>query len=179
MGCHGDMHTEPEHTATIPPLGHYAISPSKSAVTFRTRHLFGLAPVRGRFAVRAGTVDVAEPIAASSVYAEVETASFRTPNPQRNRSVLSARFLDSGRYPVMTFTAERIDWERGELAGTLTVREASRPVSFRVSEFTAANGQFGARATARVDRTEFGITAARGLAARYLDMAVEVTCVRS
>jgi polyisoprenoid-binding protein YceI len=179
MDCHGDMPTEPEHRSAFPPLGHYDIDSGRSAVTFRTRHLFGLAPVRGTFAVRAGTVDVAEPVAASSVYAEVETASFRTPNPQRDRRVLSARFLDPGRYPVMTFTAERIDWERGELAGTLTVRDASRPVSFRVSEFTAANGQFGARATARVDRTEFGITAARGLAARYLDVAVEVTCVRN
>ena len=34
-------------------------------------------------------------------------------------------------------------------------------------------------ATARIDRTEFGITAARGLAARYLSLTVEVQCTRN
>jgi len=29
------------------------------------------------------------------------------------------------------------------------------------------------------DRTEFGITAARGLAARYLDLTVEIQCSRN
>jgi hypothetical protein len=33
------------------------------------------------------------------------------------------------------------------------------------------------RATARIDRTEFGVTAYRGLAGRYLDMSVEVQCI--
>jgi hypothetical protein len=42
-----------------------------------------------------------------------------------------------------------------------------------------SHGSFTARATARIDRTEFGITAARGLAARYLTMTVEVQCTRS
>jgi polyisoprenoid-binding protein YceI len=58
-------------------------------------------------------------------------------------------------------------------------RGVSRPVSFVVGEFAGSAGKFTARATTRVDRTQFGITAARGLAARYLDITVEVTCVRS
>jgi hypothetical protein len=35
------------------------------------------------------------------------------------------------------------------------------------------------RASARIDRTEFGLTAYRGLAGRYLDMTMEVRCVRT
>jgi polyisoprenoid-binding protein YceI len=57
-----------------------------SAVTFRTRHLFGLAPVRGGFAIRTG--------------------SFRTDNGQRDSNVRSARLLDADRYPVITFRSE-------------------------------------------------------------------------
>ena len=30
----------------------------------------------------------------------------------------------------------------------------------------------------RIDRTEFGVTAQRGLAGRYLDLSVEARCVR-
>jgi hypothetical protein len=41
-----------------------------------------------------------------------------------------------------------------------------------------ADGSFTARAAVRIDRAEFGITALRGLAGRYLDMSVEARCVR-
>ena len=62
----------------IPLPGRYEIDTSCSAVTFRTRHLFGLAPVRGSFRIRAGTIDVAEPLADSSVHVQIDPASFRT-----------------------------------------------------------------------------------------------------
>jgi polyisoprenoid-binding protein YceI len=36
---------------------------------------------------------------------------------------------------------------------------------------------FTVRATTRVDRTEFGVTAAGLMAGRHLDLTLEVTCV--
>jgi polyisoprenoid-binding protein YceI len=178
LGCNGLMNTT-SHIATAPQLGHYDIDPSQSGVSFRTRHLFGLAPVRGTFAIRAGAVDIAGPAAASAIYAEVDTASFRTASSQRDRSVLSARFLDPGRYPVMTFQSAQIDAEGHVLTGTLTVGDVTRPVTFTLTRCAAAGRSFTASATARIDRTEFGIIAARGLAARYLDVTVEVQCART
>jgi thiamine biosynthesis lipoprotein len=65
------------------------------------------------------------------------------------------------------------------LAGTLTVRGTTRPITLTVTDCEMSRGSFTARATARIDRTEFGITAARGLAARYLDLTVEVQCTRN
>ena len=66
-GAAGAIIGTPE-TQVTPRPGRYEIDTSCSAVTFRTRHLFGLAPVRGSFAIRAGTIDVAEPLAGSSLY---------------------------------------------------------------------------------------------------------------
>ena len=57
-----DMQTTPAVVTTTPQPGHYDIDPGRSRVTFRTRHLFGLAPVRGSFAIRSGVADVADPI---------------------------------------------------------------------------------------------------------------------
>ena len=37
---------------------------------------------------------------------------------------------------------------------------------------------FAAHAATSIDRAEFGVTASRGLAGRYLDMSVEVQCVQ-
>ena len=173
------MHTEPELTAvTTPQLGRYDIDPDRSAVTFRTRHLFGLAPVRGTLAIRGGTVDVTEPLAGSAVYAEIDTASFRTGYLPRDRSVRSPRFLNAVLYPLMIFSSERVDAGDRVLTGALTVGAVSRPVSLSIVHYAPSAGSFTARATARIDRTEYGVTAARGLAARYLDIAVEVRCVR-
>ena len=173
------MQTQPVVITTTPQPGHYDIDPGRSRVTFATRHLFGLGRVRGSFAVRGGTADVADPIAASAVYAEIETASFRTKNPARDGSVLSRRFLDPAGHPVMTFRSDRIEADGQVVTGTLTVRGTSRPVTLTITRCEVSRGSFTARATARIDRTEFGITAARGLAARYLDLTLEVQCTRN
>src|SRR5438105_3425611 len=74
----GGMRTTPAVIATAPQPGHYNIDPRRSRVTFTTRHLFGLGRVNGGFAISGGTADVADPVAASAIYAEIETASFRT-----------------------------------------------------------------------------------------------------
>jgi polyisoprenoid-binding protein YceI len=177
--CNGDVQTTPAVTATTPQPGHYDIDPSRSHVTFATRHLFGFGRVQGSFAIRGGTADVAEPIAASAIYAEIDTASFRTNSHQRDRGVLSPRFLDPAGHPVMTFRSDRIEAAGQILTGTLTVRGTTRPVTLAVIRCEVSRRSFTAHATTRIDRTEFGITAARGLAARYLDLTVEVQCTRT
>jgi polyisoprenoid-binding protein YceI len=184
----GNMRTQPAVIETTPRPGHYDIDPDQSRVTFTTRHLFGLGRVAGSFAVRGGTADIADPVAASAIYAEIETASFRTRNRQRDHAVLAPRFLDPAGHPVMTFRSDRIEAAGGAaapgqqgqvLTGTLTVRGTTRPVTLTVTRCEVSRGAFAARATARIDRTDFGITAARGLAARYLDLTVEIQCTRN
>lgn len=171
------MHTEPQLTQA-PRLGHYEIDVSQSRVKFRTRHLFGLGPVRGTFAIRSGSADIAEPLADSAIHAEIDTTSFTTGNEQRDRSVLSARFLDTARFPVISFRNGRVSADGKTIRGTLTVREVCRPVSLSIGQVTTAGQSFTASAAVRVDRTEFGVTAMPGLAGRYLDLTVEVRCTR-
>jgi polyisoprenoid-binding protein YceI len=171
------MHTEPQITQA-PPLGHYEIDVSQSRVTFRTRHMFGLGPVRGTFAIRSGSVDIAEPLDDSAVRAEIDTASFRTGNEQRDQNVLSARFLDATRFPVISFRDGQVAADGKTIRGTLTVRDITRPVSLSIGQLTMAGQSFTATATVRIDRAEFGVTAMRGLAGRYLDLMAEVRCAR-
>jgi polyisoprenoid-binding protein YceI len=161
----------------IPRPGRYEIDISSSAVTFRTRHLFGLAPVRGSFAIRAGTIDVGEPLAHSSAFVQIDAASFRTGNGQRDDQVRSERLLDTERYPLITFRSESVDGLA--LTGTLTVRNVTMPVTLSMEQTAARARWFNARASVRIDRTEFGVTAYRGMAGRYLDMTIEVRCVRT
>jgi len=121
------MQTKPAFIATTPQPGHYDIDPDRSRVTFATRHLFGLGRVKGSLAIRGGTADVADPIAASALYAEIETASFRTKSRQRDRSVLSPRFLDPAGHPVMIFRSDRIEAEGQHGQGPATKERGLEP----------------------------------------------------
>jgi polyisoprenoid-binding protein YceI len=67
-----------------PPSGQYAIDPAGSSVTFVTRHMFGLAPVRGTFAVTSGVLTIAEPAEGSRAEVEVSAASFDQERPARS-----------------------------------------------------------------------------------------------
>lgn len=173
-GTVGGTSTSPVAPAAPQP-GRYEIDTSRSAVTFRTRHMFGLAPVRGSFAIRAGRVEVAGPLTDPGIHVEIEAASFRTGNPLQDSVVRSARLLDAGQYPVITFRSGHMDGLA--LTGTLTVRDVTEPVSLSIEQFAVTPRSFTARAVTRIDRTAFGVTAYRGLAGRYLDMRVEVRCV--
>jgi len=171
------MQTTQNLAREIPQLGRYQIDAGGSSVRFRTRHMFGLAPVRGRFAFRAGTVDVAEPLTESRIHAEIESASFRTRNPMRDTQVRSAGFLAAGEHPVLAFSSTGLAGR--VIAGTLTVRGVTRPVSVLAEVTGVTPRELTARATVRIDRYDFGVTASRGLAGRYLDVTMEVRCVRS
>lgn len=171
------METEQGQTVAVPALGRYEIDTDSSAVTFATRHFFGLGAVRGTLAVRSGTVDVVEPLAESRVRVEVATASFSTGNGQRDGQVRSARFLDADNHPVMTFASEGVDGS--SVTGTLTVRGVTRPVRLAIERSAVEPDAFTMRATTRIDRTTFGVSAQRGMVGRHLDVTVEVRCVRS
>jgi polyisoprenoid-binding protein YceI len=89
--------TTTDDTVQVPRIGRYAIDSRGSTIAFRSRHLFGLAPVRGTMAVSGGLV--ADPITDSSVQVEIDTTSFHTASRHRDGDVRSARFLDAARYP--------------------------------------------------------------------------------
>ena len=176
--------TATDDAVQVPPAGRYRIDRQGSTLTFQSRHLFGLAPVRGTMAIRGGLVEVADPITDSRVQVEIDTTSFHTGSRHRDQDVRSARFLDAARYPSMRFTSARLDRSNGHwtLTGTLTVRDVARPVSLTIEQATVQPGtprSFVASATTRIDRTDFGLTAANGLAGRHLDISLQILGVRS
>ena len=65
------------------------------------------------------------------------------------------------------------------VTGTLTVRGVARRVELAARHTESAAGAFTVRATTRVDRTEFGVTGARGKAGRHLEIVLEAVCVRA
>jgi polyisoprenoid-binding protein YceI len=78
----------------------------------------------------------------------------------------------------MAFGNGRVSADDRVVRGELTVRDVTRPVTLAIRQVAVSRDGFMATATVRIDRTEFGVTALRGLAGRYLDISVEARCVR-
>ena len=77
-----------------------------------------------------------------------------------------------GNTPGITYRAGTLSQASGRwtLAGELEVRGVSRPVTLVIESVETAGAGFRARATARIDRYAYGLTAARGMAARHLNI---------
>lgn len=176
------MTTSESRTAgiVVPPAGRYRLDPRRCGVTFGTRHLFGLAPVRGRFDVADGEILVAERTEDAAAHVRVLAGSCRSGNPARDAAVRSARFLDAAAHPVIAFASERLERAAGgwTLHGLLTVRDVSRPVALRVEAAEAVDGELHVTAVTTVDRYDLGVTAAKGLAARHLELRLTVVAER-
>lgn len=165
-----------QRTVEVPPVGHYPVDTARSTITFRTRHMFGLGPVRGSFALLSGDVRVADPPAGSSVRAEVAADSFTTGTGARDGAVRSRKYLDVANHPVISFRSDGVGEAEGgwTLHGTLTVRDVERPVGLTIESCGVTGGELRVLATIRIDRTEFGITAQRGMTGRYLDLVLDL-----
>ena len=170
----------PSQKITVPRPGRYLISAAGSTVTIRTRHLFGLGPVRATLALRDGHIQVAAPPEASAVHARFAASTFRSGNAARDAAVLSPRLLHAEAYPSLTFTSTELVQDHGQwaLRGEFEVRGVTRLVEARLGALSEADGALRVTAQVAVDRYDFGITAYRGLAARKLTVGLDITAHR-
>lgn len=150
-----------------PAAGAYRLDAETCEITFATRHLFGLAPVRGRFRLRTGVIEVADPVESSTVRAVLAADSFDTGLSARDNTVRSARYLDAAHHPDITFVARGVA-DGQVLRGELTVRGRTEPLAVRIDEVLVVAGGLRLRASATVDRYAWGVTAMRGMTGRRL-----------
>jgi polyisoprenoid-binding protein YceI len=163
-------------TLTIAP-GTYRLDTRRSTIRFRIRGMFGLAEVTGTFAVREGTVTVTDPTGAAEVVATVDATSVDTVNARRDKDLRSRRFLHVSEYPAMFFRSTGLtpaadgEWS---LAGELTVRDTTTPVTLSIQRPLPVVGGFRCRATTTVDRYAAGVTTARGFIKQYVQLEFDV-----
>lgn len=144
--------------------GNWAIDTAHSCVGFTVRHA-GISKVRGTFNQFDAQLNVAENISESTVEATAQIASINTENEARDGHLKSADFFDGENHPTMTFksTSFEIEGEDITVAGDLTIRGETRPVTFTGEFGGVAVDAFdttrtGASVSATISRKDFGIT---------------------
>ena len=143
----------------------WQIDPTHSSIEFAVRHLM-ISTAKGRFAEFTGTVEADEQNpGGSTVKVEIVASSIDTRTEQRDAHLRSPDFLDVERHPTITFESTRVE-RAGDglrLVGDLTIRGVTREIVLDVEPGGRGmdpwgNERAGFHATAKLDRTDFGLT---------------------
>jgi polyisoprenoid-binding protein YceI len=152
-------------TTTLPlSTGTWTADPSHTTVGFVVRHL-GLSKVRGRFDGVTAQLVVGDDLASSSVSAEIDMATVKTGNPDRDTHLASSDFFNAELNPTMAFVSTGIsgDAEEFTLTGDLTVNGITKQVELDVEFFGTSvfpmdqSTRAGFSATGSISRKAFGI----------------------
>jgi polyisoprenoid-binding protein YceI len=154
-----------------------------TTVMFSVRHLM-ITNVHGVFEAVGGTArfDAQHP-ELTEIEIEIPAASIDTRQAQRDAHLRSPEFFDAEAHPTITFRSTRIgvvDGRVQQIAGALTIRETTREIVLAIDEISPEqrdhNGKLriGASATAKLRRSEFGMTYNRALEAGGVAVSDEV-----
>lgn len=144
--------------------GTYTLDPDHTTIGFVVRHAM-VTKSRGSFQDFAGTFTVADNPADSTAEVTIQTNSVATGNADRDAHVKSEDFFAADKYPEMTFKATAFDVDdagEGTVTGDLTIKGVTKPVTLKVEDTAVSvdpmgSTRLGFEATAKINRTDFGI----------------------
>ena len=146
----------------------WTIDPAHSSVELAVKHMM-FTTVRGRFKDFKGTIVVDEQNPDNStVEVEIAAASIDTGVADRDGHLRSADFLDAEQFPTITFRSKRVEGamkQEGDhfrVVGDLTIRGTAFEVTLDcvyegMGKDPWGGTRAGARATARIDRRDWGL----------------------
>jgi polyisoprenoid-binding protein YceI len=115
----------------------YVIDGSHTLPRFSYSH-FGYSTQLSRFDKTTGKIVLDRQAKTGSVDVTVDTTSVNTGSNVFNEHIQGADFLDTARYPTMTFQSSKLTFDGEQLAGvegTLTLKGISKPVTLTVTSF--------------------------------------------
>ena len=138
--------------------GSWTLDAARSQVRLATKSMWGMVPVRGVFGEVSGAGTVTEAGEVTGTLT-VAVGSIDTKIKKRDDHLRSADFFDSANYPDITFSVEAVSLAADgvTVAGSLTVRETTRPVSFGAA-VSGGDGEVTFDAEVPVNRTDYGLT---------------------
>ena len=171
------------------PSDRYEIDPEHLTVGFLVEHV-GFAKVFGMFREVVGAFTFDEETGEiSDVRVVVQTKSVFTGVEARDRHLRSGDFLAVEEFPEMVFEADRLVLEdrRGELAGRLTIRGVTKPLTLSVTWNKSGESPLpgnpyvaGLSARGRFERSAYGMSygVADGLVGNEVELILELEAQR-
>jgi polyisoprenoid-binding protein YceI len=181
-------------TETLPAelTGTYIFDGSHSRIGFVARHAM-VTKVRGAFneVDGSGYLDTTNP-SNSKVEVTIEAASIDTRNPDRDAHLKGNDFFDMENYPKIHFVStsvEQVDSATFRVAGDLTIKGVTKPISFDL-EYTGSakdpfgNNRVGFEGRTTINRKDWGVNfnvaleAGGVLVSEKVDLEFELSAIK-
>jgi len=170
--------------ATPAEAGTWKLDPAHSHVGFSVTHMM-ISEVEGEFAGIEGSLayEVGQ-LDELQLEVTVDMATVDTRNADRDAHLAKPDFLDVAKHPTMTFVATKVvPGSKGafDVVGDLTIKGITKEVTLRAKGLQASvvdpwgQTRVGAKATAVIDRQDFGVRFNQALDAGGVLVGDEVT----
>ena len=143
----------------------WKIDNAHSSIHFKVRHMV-FAKVRGHFSSWNATLELdPDRPETAQIAAEIDAASIDTREPDRDKHLRSADFLDVEGHPTITFKSKRVD-KTGDkhyrVAGDSTIHGVTHEAVLDTEETGRGkdpwgNQRVGYAATTSINRTDYGL----------------------
>jgi polyisoprenoid-binding protein YceI len=139
--------------------GAWTLDGAKSSVGLRTKSVWGLVKVNGVFGQVTGAAVISAAGEATGTIT-VAAASIDTGVKKRDDHLRSADFFDAAKHPDITFSATSVtlSGENATVAGTLTVRDQTRPVTVSGAVSASGTDEISLNAELPVNRSQYGMS---------------------
>jgi polyisoprenoid-binding protein YceI len=143
----------------------YALDHAHTTVGFSVKHMV-ITNVKGTFGEFDGTIEFDEnDLTKTTASGTIKVASIDTGNEKRDGHLKSGDFFDAEKYPEITFASKKV--EKGKdgyvMIGDMTIRGVTKEIEVPfelVGKITDPMGKtrIGLRATAEINRQDFGVS---------------------
>jgi len=153
----------------LPVLAHadtWQIDPPHTNVQFAVRHMM-ISNVKGQFQKTSGTITTnGNDPASATIDATIDASSIDTRVDRRDAHLKSPEFLDVAQFPTITFKSTKVEADgpnKWKVTGDLTLHGVTKPVVLDVEGSgppiqVMGQTRAGASATAKIKRSDFGLT---------------------
>lgn len=159
----------------------YTLDPAHTQAEFVVTHL-AISKVRGQIPLASGTLSAGANDLPTAISATLSAKDINTQSTDRDRDLRGADWLETDKYPTMTFVAKQVSGtpQAFTVAGDLTLHGVTKPVTLTgqlVGRMTDARGRnhVGYTATATIDRRQWNLNWGRTTPGGALVAANDVT----
>ncbi len=158
----------------------YVIDQKRAEVRFS--YSIALSSGIGRFSSVSGTADINDKaLDKATVEALIDTRTLRTSDQMWEGELRGADFFDVAKYPQMRFTSTSVrpkNATTGEMTGNMTIKSVTRPIVLNVTlQPPGAGGARAFRATTRINRNDFNMTAYAFIVGETVDIEISAVLV--
>ncbi len=153
MASISELFSDPASTGT------WTLVPDQSTIVVKAKSMWGVAPVKVRFAEFSGGGEMTAPQTVSG-HVDIKVASLQTGIRKRDDHLRSADFFEAEKFPdirLVVASAEAVAGDTVNLRADLTIKDTTRSLPLSVKVTPVGDGGMRLSTHATVNRQDFGV----------------------